>query len=192
MKKLIVFIFMISMLTSVFATVPIAYTAKLEAPKSIVISAGTDNSITSLHADFTYGLSKSNLHVKLNLEFGFFYLEGLINNNLGEFKEIDLGFSWGARIRTMRGNIEFAPIAIWNMSYQIYENVAIYGGAKLNVDLGTATWSGFYMDFDLNGFIGSQIDLNEKLKLYIEIQPALWSGVNNAYFGVNYYFSIKE
>jgi len=190
MKKAIVILFILVFAGTAFATGCIAYTAKLEAPKTMIISGGTGVSFTSLHADFTYGFKRSNLHAKLNLQGGFLYLEGFMQHYISEMKTIDLGFSYGGRIRIGGGAFELSPVVLWNMSYQLAPNVAFYGGLKFNFDLGIFLGS-LYTDFDFNGYLGTQIDLTDKLKLYVEIQPSIWSGVNNAYFGVNYYFPNK-
>ena len=190
MKKAIVILFILVCAGTAFATGSIAYTAKLEAPKTMIISGGTGVSFTSLHADFTYGFKRSNLHAKLNLQGGSLYLEGFMQHHISELKTIDLGFSYGGKIRIRSTSIELSPVLLWNMSYQLASNVAFYGGFKFNFDLGVNTW-GFYTDFDLSGYLGAQIDLIDNLKLYIEVQPAIWSGTNNAYFGVNYYFPNK-
>lgn len=192
MKKLIVVLMMIFTIGFTFATTPVAYKATVVAPKTMVLSGGTSNTFTTLHADFTYGLKKSNLHAKINLQFNNIYLEGLMQYNVGEFQNIDLGFTWGGRIRINSTTVELAPVLLWNMSYQLASNVAFYGGAQFNFDMGISTWTGFYIDFDLNGYLGTQIDLIDNLKLYVEVQPAIWSGTNTAYLGVNYYFPTKS
>jgi len=192
MKKTIVILMMIFTIGFAFATTPIAFKATLVTPKTMVLSGGTSNTFTTLHTDFTYGLKKANLHAKVNLQFNKIYLEGLMQYNVGKFKEIDLGFTWGGRIRIDATSVELAPALLWNMSYQLASNIAFYGGAQFNFDLGMSTWSGFYVDFDLNGYLGTQIDLIDNLKLYIEVQPAIWSGTNTAYLGVNYYFGKKS
>lgn len=191
MKKVIVILFILVLASTAFATGCIAYKAKLEAPKTMIISGGTGVTFTSLHADFTYGFKKSNLHAKLNLQGGSLYLEGFMQHYISEIQTIDLGFSYGGKIRIRSTSIELSPVVLWNMSYQLASNVAFYGGLKFNFDFGVNTW-GFYTDFDFNGYLGTQIDLIDNLKLYVEIQPAIWSGTNNAYLGVNYYFPNKS
>ncbi|MEA2077061.1 MAG: hypothetical protein U9O95_03490 [Candidatus Marinimicrobia bacterium] len=192
MKKLIVFLMMVLMINSAFATGSIAYKAKLEAPKTMIISGGTSVSFTSLQVDFTYGFNRSNLHAKLNLQGGFLYLEGFMQHYISEVQTIDLGFSYGGRMRIGSTSFELSPVVLWNMSYQLAPNVAFYGGFKFNFDLGVTTGGVVYTDFDLNGYLGTQIDLINNFKLYVEVQPSIWSGVNNAYFGVNYYFPEKS
>ena len=58
MKKAIVILFILVCAGTAFATGSIAYKAKLEAPKTMIISGGTSVSFTSLQADFTYGFKK--------------------------------------------------------------------------------------------------------------------------------------
>ena len=191
MKKVIGILLIALLVSSAYALGPVAYKAKLEPPKSMALSGGTSASFTTIHADFTYGFNKSNLHAKINLQGTSFYLEGLMQHHIGEVQTIDMGFSYGGRIRISTGTIELSPEVLWNMSYQLASNVAFYGGLKFNFDMGVNTW-GFYTDFDLNGYLGTQIDLVNNLKLYVEIQPNIWSGASNGYLGVNYYFGKKS
>jgi hypothetical protein len=190
MKKAIVILFILAFAGTAFATGCIAYTAKLEAPKTMIISGGTSASFTSLQAGFIYGFNRSNLHGKLDLQGGSLYIEGFMQHHISEIKAVDLGFSYGGKIRIRSSSFEISPVVLWNMSYQLAPNVAFYGGLKFNLDFGINTF-GSYTDLDLNGYLGTQIDLIDNLKLYVEIQPAIWSGTNNAYLGVKYYFPKK-
>jgi len=190
MKKIIVVLMILVFTGFVFARVPVNHTAKLAPAKSMSISGGTFVSFRTLSAEFTYGLKKANIHAKAYLAGGSLTLEGIMQHYLTEFKTIDLGFSYGGSIVFGVGYMEFSPIAMWNMSYQLASNVAFYGGIKYKIDIGNNTL-GLYFDNDLNGYLGTQINIIDNLELYIEVQPDIWSSTNNAYIGVNYYFGKK-
>ena len=191
MKKVIVILLIFVFASTAFATGCIAYTAKLEAPKTMIISGGTSASFTSLQAGLTYGFKRANLHMKLNLQGSSLYIEGFMQHHISQKQTIDFGFSYGGKIRIRSSSFEISPVFLWNMSYQLAPNVAFYGGLKFNFDFGTNYTTGSYNDLDLNGYLGTQIALNENLKFYVEVQPAIWSGTNNAYLGLKYYFPKK-
>ena len=104
-----------------------------------------------------------------------------------------MGFSYGAHILFGGARLEVGAIAMWNMSYELASNVAFYGGLKYKIGYGIS-WGTGYLINRLSLYLGTEIELIEHIKLYIELQPTLMNtdgrmiGANAAFIGVNYYF----
>ncbi|MCK4814075.1 MAG: hypothetical protein KAT14_09075 [Candidatus Marinimicrobia bacterium] len=190
MKKLFIVLFVCALAGIAFAAAPVNHTAVIAPQSSKIASGGFSSSLTNLSLEYTMGFNKSNLHIKGYFT-GSLSLEGIMQHYISNWNNIDMGFSYGGGTRFGTGFGELSGISMWNMSYVLAQNVSFYGGVKLTLDFGINTW-GFYFDQDINLYLGTEIDIVENLKFYIEMQPSVWSSPNNAFLGVNYYFPVKS
>jgi len=138
-----------------------------------------------------------NIHAKINYTALRSQIEGLMQHQLFELIGIDMGFSYGAHILFGNSRLEVGGIAMWNMSYELASNVAFYGGLKYKIGYGINFGTGYLIN-RLSLYLGTEIELIENLKLYVELQPTLMNtdlrmiGANAAFIGVNYYFPNKS
>jgi hypothetical protein len=196
MKKVISILMILSFAGIAFAVTPVNHTAKLLPAKGMLVAGSTSTSLTTIAGEFTYGFNRSNIHAKLNFAGGRLHLEGLMQHYLLEWNTIDMGFSYGGHILFGGTRLEIAAVGMWNMSYQLAGNVAFYGGLKYKIGYGLS-WGTSFLVNRLNLYLGTEIELIENLKLFIEIQPNIYAdtrnvGVNGAFLGVNYYFPSKS
>ncbi|MEA3392385.1 MAG: hypothetical protein U9Q91_05355 [Candidatus Marinimicrobia bacterium] len=178
-----------------FAIAPVNHAAKLLPTKGMLVAGSTSTSLTTIAGEFSYGFNRSNIHAKLNFAGGRFHLEGIMQHYLFDWKTIDMGFSYGGHLLFGTARLEIAAMGMWNMSYQLAGNVAFYGGLKYKIGYGIAWGTGFLVN-RLNLYLGTEIELIENLKLFIELQPTILAdtrnvGTNSAFIGVNYYFPNK-
>ena len=193
MKRTIVILFILVFASMAFASNPVNYKVELLPAKGMLVSGGTSTTVGMFAAGFTYGLSKTNLHAKINYTSLRTEIEALMQHQLLELIDIDMGFSYGAHILFGGARLEVGAIAMWNMSYELASNVAFYGGLKYKIGYGIS-WGTGYLINRLSLYLGTEIELIEHIKLYIELQPTLMNtdgrmiGANAAFIGVNYYF----
>ena len=197
MKKVIVILFILVFAGMSYASNPVNYKVKLLPAKGMLVSGGTSTTVGMVAAGFTYGLNKTNIHAKINYTATRSEIEGIMQHQLLELIGIDMGFSYGAHILFGGARLEIGGIAMWNMSYELASNVAFYGGLKYKIGYGISSgWSYFINRLSL--YLGTEIELIENLKLYVELQPTLMNtdgrliGANAAFLGVNYYFPNKS
>jgi len=197
MKKLMVIAMILIVASVSFAAHPVNYTAKLLPQKGMLISGGTSTNIGAFTTEFTYGFSKANIHAKINYLGTRFNLEGLMQHHLFEWNSIDMGFSYGGHVLFGGAMLEIGAIAMWNMSYPLASNVSFLGGFKYKIGYGISWGTGYFIN-RLVAYLGTEIEIIENLKLYIELQPTILNtdgrmlGVNGSFIGVNYYFPIKS
>ncbi|MCD6336679.1 MAG: hypothetical protein J7M01_00410 [Candidatus Marinimicrobia bacterium] len=196
MKKAIVILFILVFAGMAFAVTPVNHTAKLLPAKGMLIAGSTSTSLTTISGEFTYGLNRANIHAKLNFAGGRVHFEGLMQHYLFDWNTIDMGFSSGGHIFFGTARLEISAVGMWNMSYQLAENVAFYGGLKYKIGYGISWGTGFLVN-RLNLFLGTEIELIKNLKLFLEVQPNIYAdtrgvNLNGAFFGVNYYFPDKS
>jgi hypothetical protein len=197
MKKAIVILLILSFASMAFAAHPVNYTAKLLPAKGMLLSGGTSTTVGAATLEFTYGFNKANIHAKLNYIGTRFNIEGVMQHNLFDFSGIDMGFSYGAHILFGGARLEVGGIAMWNMSYSLASNVTFIGGLKYKIGYGISWGTGYFIN-RLVAYMGTEIELIENLKLYIELQPTILNtdgfmlGSNAAFIGVNFYFPTKS
>ncbi len=198
MKKAIVIIMILTFAVIAFAAHPVNYTAKLLPAKGMLVSGGTVTNINTANLEFAYGFKSANLHAKINSTALRVTIEGLMKHHLFDINDIvDMGASYGVHILFGGARLEVAAIGMWNVSYDLASNVSFYGGLKYKIGYGiSGGWS--YFINRMNLYLGTEIELIENLKLYLELQPTIMNtdgrmlGTNGAFIGVNYYFPAKS
>jgi hypothetical protein len=191
MKKVLALVLTLVLVSSAFAIAPVNHNATLIPAKTSLLSGGVAETLTGLSLEYTLGMSKTNLHAKIVMLNRNYTFEGLLHHYLFNWNDIAMGFTYGGEAEFSTRRFQISPVGMWNMSYELADNVSFYGGLKYQIDFGTS-WGTAFVDHDMNLYLGTQIDVAKKLEVYLEVQPALWNSATWGFIGVNYYLGNKS